>query len=558
MELEEIRQRLQDKFPESILGSDTFRGEITICLKAEEILPICRFLRDDLHYNYLTDLCGVDHCPCEPRFGVVYHLCAMETRERLRLKVALDGADPSISSVTSVWKGADWMEREAFDMYGIRFEGHPDLRRILLPPEWEGYPLRKDYPLRGLGNEKTKILNSDKFILWEYMANKETMVINMGPQHPSTHGVLRIVLELDGEVVVKATPDVGFLHRGIEKLAENRTYHQCITLTDRLDYVAGMSNNLAYVLAVEKLFGMEAPPRAQAIRVILSELQRIASHLLWLGTHAHDIGAMTPFFYTLRERDEVLFLFERVCGARLTPSYFRVGGLARDLPEGFENACREFLRTFQTRVDEYETLLTKNTIWMRRTRDVGTISGADAVSWGISGPVLRASNVNWDLRKAMPYCGYENYEFTVPLGQNGDVYDRYCVRIMEMRQSNEIVRQALDRLPKGEINVADPKVVYPPKEKVRESIEALIHHFHIASEGFPAPRGEVYTAIESPKGELGFYLVSDGANKPSRLRIRPPSFLNLSALPQMVEGRMIADVVAIIGSIDIVLAEIDR
>jgi NADH-quinone oxidoreductase subunit D len=390
------------------------------------------------------------------------------------------------------------------------------------------------------------------------MADKETMILNMGPQHPSTHGVLRVILELDGEVVVKATPDIGYLHRGLEKLAENRTYHQCITLTDRLDYVAGMSNNLAYVLAVEKLLGMEAPPRAQAIRVMLCELQRIASHLFWLGTHAHDIGAMTPLFYALRERDEILFLFERVCGSRLTPSFFRVGGLAQDLPEGFETPCREFTRTFQARVDDYETLLTKNPIWMRRTQNVGAISAAEAINWGLSGPILRAANVDWDLRKAMPYCGYENYEFAIPLGQNGDVYDRYRVRLMEMRQSNEIVRQVLDRLPQGEISVHDPKVIYPPKEAVRESIEALIRHFHIASEGFPVPAGEVYASIESPKGELGFYLVSDGSNKPFRFRVRPPSFLNLSVLPQLAEGRLIADVVAIIGSIDIVLAEVDR
>jgi NADH-quinone oxidoreductase subunit D len=390
------------------------------------------------------------------------------------------------------------------------------------------------------------------------MAKTETMIINMGPQHPSTHGVLRIILELDGEVVVKATPDIGFLHRGLEKLAESKTYHQCIPLTDRLDYVAGMSNNLAYVLAVEKLLGLEAPPRAQAIRVLLSELQRMASHLLWLGTHAHDIGAMTPFFYAFRDRDEILFMFEMVCGSRLTPSFFRVGGLAQDLPDGFGAKCREFIRTFPSRVDEYETLLTQNKIWMRRTQGVGSISAAEAINWGLSGPVLRASNVMWDLRKVMPYSGYDSYDFIVPTGKNGDVYDRYRVRLMEMRQSNEIVRQVLDRMPGGAVTADDPRVVFPPKPKVQESIEALIHHFHIASEGFPVPRGEVYASVESPKGELGFYLISDGTNKPWRFRVRPPSFINLSALPTMVQGRLIADVVAIIGSIDIVLAEVDR
>jgi len=390
------------------------------------------------------------------------------------------------------------------------------------------------------------------------MGDNNTMILNMGPQHPSTHGVLRVILELDGEVVVKATPDIGFLHRGLEKLAENKTYHQCIPLTDRLDYVAGMTNNLAYVLAVEKLLGLEVPPRAQAIRVLLSELQRISSHLLWLGTHAHDIGAMTPLFYALRERDEILFMFEMICGSRLTPSYFRVGGLAQDLPEGLEEKGREFTRTFNAHVDEYETLLTKNKIWLKRTQGVGVISAQEAVNWGMTGPNLRASNMPWDLRKTMPYSGYENYEFIVPTGKNGDVYDRYMVRMMEVRQSNEIVRQVLDKMPGGAILADDPRVVYPPKDRVQQSIEALIHHFHLASAGFPTPPGEVYASIESPKGELGFYLVSDGTNKPWRFRVRPPSFINLSALPVMVQGRLISDVVAVIGSIDIVLAEIDR
>jgi NADH-quinone oxidoreductase subunit D len=390
------------------------------------------------------------------------------------------------------------------------------------------------------------------------MGDINIMTLNMGPQHPSTHGVLRVILELDGEVVVKATADIGYLHRGLEKLAESKTYHQCIPLTDRLDYVAGMSNNLAYVLAVEKLLGLEVPPRAQAIRVLLCELQRIASHLFWLGTHAHDIGAMTPLFYALRERDEILFLFERVCGSRLTPSYFRVGGLAQDLPEGFEEKCREFTLSFPARVDEYEALLTQNEIWMRRTRGVGSISAEEAINQGLSGPLLRASNVNWDLRKAFPYSGYEKYEFFVPTGKKGDVYDRYLVRLMEMRQSNEIVRQALDGMPGGPVIVQDPKFVYPPKDRVQQSIEALIHQFHLASSGFPVPSGEAYASIESPKGELGFYLVSDGSNKPWRFRVRPPSFLNLSSLSTLVQGRLVADVVAIIGSIDIVLAEIDR
>ena len=390
------------------------------------------------------------------------------------------------------------------------------------------------------------------------MTRTETLMINMGPQHPSTHGVLRLVLELDGEVVVKVTPHIGYLHRGVEKLAENKTYHQCITLVDRLDYLAGMSNNMAYVLAVEKLLDIEVPKRAQYIRVIMAELQRIASHLIWLGTHGHDIGAMTPLFYALRERDEIMFLFEMVCGARLTPSYLRIGGLAFDLPDGFEAKAMEFVRTFPSRVAEYETLLTKNRIWIQRTKGVGILSREDAINLGVSGPVIRGSNVNWDIRKSTPYSGYENFDFIIPTGKNCDCYDRYLVRMEEMRQSAEIVRQALETLPKGEINAHEPKVVLPPKEGVYTDMASLIHHFKIVSEGFNPPVGEVYVSIESPKGELGFYIVSDGTNKPYRLRIRPPSFINLEALPTMVEGRLIADVIAVIGSIDIVLGEVDR
>lgn len=390
------------------------------------------------------------------------------------------------------------------------------------------------------------------------MTRTETLMINMGPQHPSTHGVLRLVLELDGEVVVKVTPHIGYLHRGVEKLAENKTYHQCITLVDRLDYLAGMSNNLAYVLAVEKLLDIEVPKRAQYIRVIMAELQRIASHLIWLGTHGHDIGAMTPLFYALRERDEIMFLFEMVCGARLTPSYLRIGGLAFDLPDGFEAKAMEFVKTFPSRVAEYETLLTKNRIWIQRTKGVGILSREDAINLGVSGPVIRGSDVNWDIRKSTPYSGYENFDFIIPTGKNGDCYDRYLIRMEEMRQSAEIVRQALETLPKGEINAHEPKVVLPPKEDVYTDMASLIHHFKIVSEGFTPPAGEVYTSIESPKGELGFYIVSDGTNKPYRLRIRPPSFINLEALPTMVEGRLIADVIAVIGSIDIVLGEVDR
>lgn len=390
------------------------------------------------------------------------------------------------------------------------------------------------------------------------MASTEIMTINMGPQHPSTHGVLRLIVELDGEIIQKITPHIGYLHRGIEKLSEHRTYHQTIPLTDRLDYLAPMSNNLGYVLAVEKLLGIDVPERAQVIRVIMAELTRLKSHLVWIACHALDIGAMTVFLYAFREREKIMDIYEMVSGARMTSNFFRVGGLSKDIPEGFSAAVREVLDTFPGHFDTYEGLLTKNTIWLQRTIGNGVISAEDAIDYGITGPALRGSGVDWDLRRDNPYSGYEKYDFKVPVGENCDTFDRYKVRLVEMRESVKIIRQALDSLKPGPVLADEPQICYPPKENVYNSIEGLIHHFKIASEGFSAPEGEVYQSVEAPKGELGYYLVSDGSTKPYRMRIRPPSFVNLQAIEKMAKGAMIADLVAVIGTLDIVLGEIDR
>ncbi len=390
------------------------------------------------------------------------------------------------------------------------------------------------------------------------MTEARTMTINMGPQHPSTHGVLRLVLELDGEVVVRCSPHIGYLHTGMEKIAESKRYQQVIPITDRMDYLAPLSNNLAYVLAVEKLLGIEVPPRAKVIRVMLTELTRIGSHLVWLGTHAIDIGAMSVFLYAFREREQILDIYEQVAGARMMSSYFRVGGLFADLPEGSDKTIRSFMTTFPDRLDEYEDLLTTNPIWVQRTKGVGVIKSEDAVDLGLSGPSLRACGIPWDIRKSHPYSGYEQYTFEISRGTHGDVYDRYLCRIFEMRQSVTIVRQALERLPDGPIAVQDPKLTPPPKPMVKKSMEALIHHFLLWSEGFRAPVGEVYQSVESPRGEFGVYLAGDGSNRPYRVHFRAPSFVNLQSLPRMVEGHLVADVVAIIGSIDVVLGEVDR
>jgi NADH-quinone oxidoreductase subunit D len=392
------------------------------------------------------------------------------------------------------------------------------------------------------------------------MATTETMTINMGPQHPSTHGVLRLVLELDGEIVVKAVPHIGFLHRGIEKLSEHRTYHQVLPLTDRLDYLAPMHNNLAYVLAVEKLLGITdlIPERAQVVRVMLAELTRIKSHLVWLACHALDIGAMTVFIYCFRERERIMDIYEKVSGARMTSNYFRVGGLSADLPDGLEKEIRTFAEEMPRHIDTYEGLLTGNKIWQKRIQGVGVISAEDAIDLGVSGPSLRGCGVDWDLRRDNPYSGYENYDFEVSLQDGCDTWARYLVRLKEMRESCKIVRQALDRLKPGPILADAPKIVLPPKKDVVNTIEGLIHHFKIVSEGFKPEAGEIYQGVENPKGEVGFYIVSDGSARPYRMKIRPASFINLQALPKMCEGSLIADVVAVIGTLDIVLGEIDR
>ncbi|MGB9081191.1 MAG: NADH dehydrogenase (quinone) subunit D [Desulfuromonadaceae bacterium] len=390
------------------------------------------------------------------------------------------------------------------------------------------------------------------------MATTETMTLNMGPQHPSTHGVLRLVLELDGEVIVKVTPHIGFLHRGVEKLAEHRTYHQILPLTDRLDYLAPMSNNLGYILAVEKLMGVEAPERAETIRIIMAELTRLESHLVWIACHALDIGAMTVFIYAFRERETVMEIYELISGARMTSNFFRVGGLSQDVPDEFVKKTGDFVDAMPGYLDQYEGLLTTNPIWLKRTVGNGVISAEDAIDIGLTGPALRGSGVDWDQRRDASYGGYDKYQFKVPVGENCDTFDRYKVRLIEMREACKIVRQGLDRLKPGPVLADCPQVCYPPKENVYNSIEGLIHHFKIASEGFAAPEGEVYQGVEAPKGELGFYIISDGGNKPERLRIRPPSFVNLQAIEQMSVGSMIADLVAVIGTLDIVLGEIDR
>jgi NADH-quinone oxidoreductase subunit C/D len=575
--------KLTDRFPRSVLDVVQFRGETTIVVRAADILPICQFLRDDpdLAYDLCLFVSAIDQLDLglSPRFEAVYQLYSLKHRRRLRLKAPLSGDPPVVDSVSSIWPAADWHEREVFDLFGIQFKGHPELRRILLPHDWVGHPLRKDYPiggepvqftvnpddpaLAGLGDQVLDAPTKESDVPPWFSGRDDTMIINMGPQHPATHGVLRVVVELDGERIVNAAADIGHLHSGFEKTAEHRTYQQFATYPSRMDYVAGMSNDLSYILAVEKLLEAQVPPRASILRVILLELQRLAAHLIWIGTQTLDLAGTIHSLlqYTFREREMILDIFEMVCGARITTSYFATGGLRRDVPPAFSRVVGEFAALFDKRLDEYETMLTNNPIYRSRLEGIAVINAEQALGLGCTGPVLRGCGVAYDVRKHAPYCGYDEYDFEVPVQPHGDAYSRYKVRVAEMRQSAHIIRQGLDKLDKlGPGPVRDPnrKISLPPREELETSMEAVIHHFKLVTEGFKPPVGEVYASVENPKGELGFYLVSDGGPSPYRLKIRGPSFSNISAVRIMGPGSMFSDMVSMIGSIDITMGEVDR
>ena len=576
---------LKTKFPGAILATrvDAARAETTVTVDAARLLEIARYLHDapDAAFDHLTDICSVDYPEDQLRFEVVYHLHSLSLGRRLRLKARIVEDDPTIASVTGVWKGAEFLEREVYDMMGIRFSGHPDLRRILLPEDYEeGYPLRKDFPTEGRGwrsrfefiprfdeapveivesefsEEQKEVFRAEPSV--PDPQRQEELLLNMGPQHPSTHGVLRVVLMLDGERIVKATPDLGYLHRGVEKLSEGLTYMQIIPHTDRLDYVCAMSNNYAYVRTVEKLIGITVPIRAEYIRTIVAEMQRIIGHLFWLGTQALDIGAMTVFFWTFREREVLLDMFEKLCGARLTLNYYRIGGVDSDFTPELVQGMKSFLETFPEKVKEYDALIAANRIWLGRTRNIAVLSAEDAISFGCTGPVLRGSGVAYDVRKAEPYGVYDKVDWEVPIGKNGDTYDRYWIRMEEMRQSARIIAQCLDQLPAGPIMAEAPQYIPPPKELVMRDMESLIHHFIIYTQGIKPPKAETYCGTEAPKGELGFFIVSDGSARPYRLKIRAPSFVHMGAFDHMARGYLISDIITIFGTYDVVMGECDR
>lgn len=535
----------------------------TLLVEREKIVDVLTKLRDDaeLEFTLPLDCFGADYPSREGgRFDVVYQLYSVKNNERVRLKVRTDEDTPVPTSV-GVFQGNNWLEREVFDMYGIRFEGHPNLRRILCHEAFRGHPLRKDYDAaqRWLLTEKdvAKIVPVVEKV--DEDSEFDQVTLNLGPSHPATHGTLRIVVTLDGETIVGAESEIGYLHRCFEKMSETHTYQQVIPYTDRLNYCSAFINNVGYTMAVEKLLGITAPPRAQHIRLILSEFMRIADHIVCNGANLVDMGALTNFWYLFQPREEIIGLVEACCGARLLPTYTRIGGLAVDVPDNFLSNSQRILDMLPKFIDDVDKLVRKNRIFRDRTVGIAPISKEEALNWGFTGPCLRASGVPYDVRKANPYIGYETYDFDIPVADSGDTYARFMVRMEEMRQSIRIIQQAIKRgLPPGPVIVDNPYVALPPKEKVYNEMESLIYHFKLIMHGIQPPVGEAYFQVEGGNGELGFYVVSDGSKNPYRVRVRPPCFQIFSAFPKMIKGQMVADAIAALGSLNIIAGELDH
>ncbi|MDD5330602.1 MAG: NADH-quinone oxidoreductase subunit C/D [Sulfuricella sp.] len=575
-----ICQELCRQFGEApFIFQDTRDDFPTVWVDPGQALDVLRYLKSGVErpYRMLYDLSAIDerlrkHRPAVPQgdFTLAYHLLSFERNEDIRIKVALTESS-KMPSATGIWPAANWYEREAWDMFGIEFAGHPHLRRILMPPTWQGHPLRKDHPARATemgpftlpvakerAEQEALRFHPEEWGMTRSSDSTDFMFLNMGPNHPSVHGVFRIALELDGEEIVDAVPDIGYHHRGAEKMAERQTWHTYIPYTDRIDYLGGVMNNLPYVLAVEKLAGIEVPERVKTIRVMLAELFRIASHLVFYGTMAQDVGALSPVFFMFTDRERVFDIVEAVCGGRMHPEWFRIGGVAQDLPRGWDGLVREFLDYLPPRLDEYDKLVMQNAIFKGRTQGVGCYGTEEAIEWGVTGAGLRATGMDWDFRKKRPYSGYEQFEFDIPIGRRGDCYDRCAVRVEEMRQSLRIVRQCLENMPAGPYKADHPLTTPPLKERTMHDIETLIAHFLGVSWGPVIPPGEAFVGIEATKGSNGYTLISDGSTAPYRVRIRTPSFPHLQMIPLLSRGAMVPDLVAILGSIDFVMADVDR
>jgi NADH-quinone oxidoreductase subunit C/D len=576
-----ILQELQQKFGEASIAPQAARDQVpTFWTSREKVHEVVHHLKNEVAqpYRMLYDMTATDDRIRQHRegmpagdFTVIYHLLSFERNEYIRIKVPLKEDSLNLPTITDVWPAANWYEREVWDMFGIKFDGHPFLARILMPRTWVGHPLRKDHPARGTeigpfsqNQDKVDIEQEAMRFRPEEWGMKrgedgtDFIFLNIGPQHPGTHGVIRITVQLDGEVIVDCVPEIGFHHRGAEKMGERQTWHTFIPYTDRIDYLAGVVNELAYLTAFEKLAGIEVPPRGQVIRVMMSELFRIISHLVWYGTFAQDVGQMSPVFYCFNDRERAFDIIEAVCGARMHPVWFRIGGTAQDLPDGWGGMFRDFLKYMPPRLDEYDRTVMKNRIFKARTQGVGMMTVEQAIEWSVTGPMLRAAGMEWDFRKKQPYSGYENFDFDIPTATHGDCYDRAVVHVEEMRQSLRIIEQCVNNMPEGPYKSDHPLAVPPRKEQTMHDIETLITHFLGVSWGPVVPPGEALGAIEAPKGNNGYYLVSDGSTYSYRTRIRAPSFAHMQTLPLQCRGLLVPDLLAILGSIDFVLADIDR
>ena len=581
-EIHNVISELGSKFGDQAILHQQFTrdGTTTFWTNRNNLIPILKYLKNEitLPFKMLYDLTGIDERTRisrldqpESDFTIVYHLTSFERNEDIRIKVPLKEKDLSIPSITSVWESANWYEREVYDMFGVNFNDHPGLSRILMPETWQGHPLRKEHPARATEldpfvlteqirdeEEANLRFNPEEYGLATKSEDSDFMFLNIGPQHPGTHGLLRLIVQLNGEDIINIVPEIGFHHRGAEKMGERQSWHTFIPYTDRIDYLGGVLNNLAYLLSVEKLAGIEVPDRANVIRIMMSELFRIASHLVWLGTFAQDLGQMSPVFYAFNDRERIFDIVSAITGARMHPSWFRIGGVAHDLPEGWEKLVQGFVNYFPKRLKEFDNIIIKNGIFKARTIGIGVFTTEEAIEWGITGAGLRSTGYNWDYRKKRPYSGIEKFEFDIPLGKNGDCYDRALVRMEEMRQSLRIIQQCINNMPAGHYKSDHPLAIPPRKDKTMTDIETLITHFVGVSWGPVIPPGEAMIPIEAAKGSNAYYLISDGSTSSYRSRIRTPSFPHMQMLPFISKGYTIPDLLAILGAMDFVLADLDR
>ncbi|HOK98644.1 MAG TPA: NADH-quinone oxidoreductase subunit C/D [Bacteroidales bacterium] len=582
MQNNSIISLLTERFgAEAIISQPTVDGIPTCWVDKSKVVDVLSFLKNEVSrpYRMLYDLTAIDErersnrsvLPVSSDFTVVYHLTSYGRNEDIRIKVPLQGEYPTMPSITKLWANANWYEREVFDMFGIRFDGHPFLQRILMPRNWQGHPLRKEHPARATEMGPFVFTEDDRTAADEMLQFKpeewgmsrssddaDFLFLNLGPDHPGTHGLLRLVLQLEGEEIVDVVPDIGYHHRGAEKMGERQTWHKFIPYTDRIDYTAGVINNLAYLLTVEKMAGIEVPPRAQVIRIMLTELYRIASHLVWYGTFAQDLGQISPVFYTFNDRERVFDIISAITGGRMHANWFRIGGVAQDLPQGWQQMVADFLKHFPKSLREWDKVVMRNRIIKARTIGIGVFNTDEAIEWGATGPALRATGFEWDLRKKRPYSGYDQFEFDIPTGRNGDCYDRARVRVEEMWQSLRIIEQCMRRMPEGPYKSTHPLATPPLKERTMYDIETLINHFLGVSWGPVIPEGEAMIQIEAAKGSNAYYLISDNNTSAYRCRIRTPSFAHIQMVPYISRGYTIADLLAILGAVDFVLADLDR